>query len=115
MSGSIQTVLGKVDADKLGRVLVHEHIGSVYGGWGKHLPEPNPDWERVIFEHYTPLLEQLVRDHDCRTIVEVSPSWGGYGKRDLEVWAELSRRTGINIVATSGHLTGYSDLPPYFH
>ena len=48
-------------------------------------------------------------------IVEVSPSWGGYGKRDLEVWAELSRRTGINIVATSGHLTGYSDLPPYFH
>lgn len=115
MENSVQTVLGAVSADKLGRTLAHEHICSVYGGWGKLLPEPKPEWEEAVLQHYTPLLTQLVQEHNCRTIVEVSPSWGGRGRRDLEVWGELSRRTGINIVTTAGYLFGYAPLPDDFH
>jgi len=115
MTDTIQTIRGPVPADALGRVLAHEHIASVHGAWGKLLPEPNPEWERVVLAHYTPLLSALVREHDCRTLVEVSPSWGGRGRRDLEVWAELSRRTGMNIVATTGYLFGYAPLPASFH
>ena len=115
MADLVTTVLGAACADDLGRVLPHEHIASVYGGWGELLPEPNPEWERVVLEHYTAFLTRLVQDHDCRTLVEVSPSWGGRGKRDLEVWAELSRRTGMNIVATTGYLFGFAPLPDDFH
>jgi len=112
---TVQTVQGAVDADALGRILAHEHIASVYGAWGKLAPEPNPRWEEAVLDHYTPLLTRLVEEHDCRALVEVSPSWGGYGRRDLEVWAELTRRTGVNIVVTAGYLLGYAPLPPYFH
>ena len=87
MSNTVQTVLGAASVGDLGRVLPHEHIASVYGGWGELLPEPNAEWEQVVLEHYMPLLTCLVQDHDFRTLVEVSPSWGGRGKRDLEVWA----------------------------
>lgn len=114
MEDAVQTVLGPVSADQLGRTSIHEHICSVYGAWGKLLPEPRPEWEQAVLDHYTPLLTQLRRRHDCRTIVEVTPSWGGRGKRDLEVWADLSRRTGVHIVATTGYLFGYAPLPEFF-
>lgn len=106
MSDTVPTVLGEVSADSLGRILPHEHIASCHGGWNKLAEEPNPEWEQVILEHYTPLLASLARDYDCRTLVDVTPKAGCYGPRDLEVWAELSRRSGVNIVISTGYFSG---------
>jgi len=105
MENSISTVLGRVRPDELGRILPHEHIASVYGRWGKQSKEPNPEWEKKVLDHYTPILNELSHKHECRTIVEVSPGWGFRQSRDLEVWAELSRRTGVNIVVATGYYT----------
>jgi len=103
VSDTFPTVLGSASLDDLGRVLPHEHIASVYGRWGQQQGEPNPAWEEVVLAHYTPLLARLRAEYDCRTIVEVSPSWGFRQVRDLEVWAELSRRTGVHIAVSSGY------------
>jgi phosphotriesterase-related protein len=113
VSNTIPTVLGSAPLDDLGRVLPHEHIASVHGRWGKQRDAPALAWETMVLDHYSPLLDQLHRDHDCRTIVEVSPSWGFRQARDLEVWAELSRRTGVNIVVSSGYYVG-GVRPPDF-
>ena len=117
MRGKVTTVLGEVPGDDLGCVLPHEHIASVYGvderevcilqGDGRRYTSPRSEqeraaWEQKVLDHYTPMLVRLRQQYDCRTMVEVSP-WGFRQARDLEVWAELSRQTGVNIVASTGY------------
>ncbi len=119
MAGQITTVRGDVAEDDLGRILPHEHIASVYGfeermvhelrGEGSRYERPHSEqeraaWEEKVLDYYTPMLARLSREYDCRTIVEASPSVFK-GARDLEVWAELSRRTGVHIVAATGYYT----------
>ncbi len=103
MTVGIPTVLGSVQGANLGRVLPHEHIASVYGRWGKQAAEPNPAYEETVLAHYTPILRRLRQEYDCRTLVEVSPSWGFRQARDLAVWAELTRRSGVSIVVATGY------------
>ena len=100
--GEIPTVLGTVRAQDLHRILPHEHIASVYGGWGRLADRPNPEWERAILEHYTPLLTRLASEFDCNAIIESTPGWGCRGARDFEVLAELSRRSGVHIIIATG-------------
>lgn len=99
---SINTVLGPIDPGRLRRVLPHEHIASVYGRFGKQQAEPSAVWEAEVLAHYEPLLKRLYQEYDCNALVEVSPSYGFRQQRDLEVWAELSRRTGVHIVVATG-------------
>jgi phosphotriesterase-related protein len=113
MANHIQTVLGPVTSGKLGRVLPHEHIASVYGRWGQQLDVPNAEWKETVLAHYTPMLTRLREQYGCRTLVEVSPSWGFRQRRDLDVWVELSRRSGVNIVVATGFYVG-EVRPPNF-
>jgi predicted metal-dependent phosphotriesterase family hydrolase len=113
VTNTVPTAGGNVSLDNLGRVLPHEHIASVYGRWGQQLDQPVPEWEETVLAHYTPILDRLCKEYACRTIVEVSPSWGFRHARDLETWAELSRRTGVHIVVSSGFYTA-SMRPPRF-
>jgi predicted metal-dependent phosphotriesterase family hydrolase len=101
----VTTLLGPVPEDTLGRILPHEHILGVFGhGLSRDLAfEPQP--AEAMIAHHEPLLRQLVERYDCRTLVEVSPS-GMRRSQELDVWAELSRRTGINIVPATGHYVG---------
>ncbi len=103
MHRAIETVLGRVQPTQLGRVLPHEHIASVHGRWGRQQERPDPAWEEAVLARYLPLLQGLRQDYGCQTLVEVSPSWGFRQRRDLEVWAELSRRSGVNIVVATGY------------
>ncbi len=106
MIESVQTVLGPVQTGGLGRILPHEHIASVHGRWGRQQQTPSVAWEQQVLEHYTPLLARLRQKHGCGALVEVSPSWGFRQGRDLEVWGELSRRSGMRIVVATGYYVG---------
>jgi phosphotriesterase-related protein len=102
MADLVPTVLGPVSADDLGRILPHEHV---LGANGKGLTlqlrfDPPPVAE--IREQHLPLLTALAAEHDCRTIVEVSPT-GLRRREDVESWPELSRASGVHIVPCTGY------------
>ena len=109
----VQTVLGPVPSEELGRILPHEHV---IGAYGRGLPrdfrfESLP--QELILQQHLPLVRDLIGKYDCRTLVEVSP-WGLRSAADLETCAELSRQTGVNIVAATGYYYS-ARRPPNFH
>lgn len=105
MGETITTVLGPVSADSLGRVLPHEHILGANGrGLSLKLVVDLPPVDEIRAQHL-PLLTALATEHDCRTLVESSPT-GLRRREDVELWRELSRATGVHIVACTGYYTG---------
>jgi phosphotriesterase-related protein len=127
----IMTVLGPIDADELGKTITHEHLfidlscyltppkdGEPQGVF--HDPVNIKNLHSLLRDPYgnrdnciLDAVELAVREVDLfkraggRTIVDVSlPDIG----RDVSKLAEVSRRTGVNIVAGCGHYI-YSAFP----
>jgi phosphotriesterase-related protein len=91
---SAQTVLGPVPAEQLGLTLSHEHL------LGRPLlDDADPD---LVLDDIAAAASELARFHEAGggTVVEVTPV--DYG-RDLQGLAELSRQTGVHIIAATGH------------
>ena len=92
----IQTVSGPVEASRLGRTLIHEHvivdfIGAAELRAGRYDPEE-------VFSTARPYLEEL-RQAGCRTLVEATPEHIG---RDPALLGRLVEATGLNIVTVTG-------------
>jgi len=128
--GKVMTVLGPIEPDALGTTLIHEHILfdlSVYHRqrFGSGKTEPLPD-EPLQIEHLHILRNNIARLHDNvfqkdldtaeaelrrfqalggRGIVEVTST--GLVPEPANL-AELSRRTGLNIVVGTGYYIGAS-------
>jgi phosphotriesterase-related protein len=89
-AGVVQTVLGPIDASKLGFTLTHEHVGS---------------GSEKIFTSRTSSIADAVdklkeaRDAGINTIVDVTTF---DIKRDIRYREEISRKSGIQIVAATG-------------
>lgn len=87
---SVMTVLGPVRGDALGRVDAHEHVflrSPVLPG------EEFQDLERMVEE------VRWVRESGIDTVVDLTPI--GLGRKASDT-AELSRRTGVNVVLATG-------------
>lgn len=103
--GIVQTVLGPLDASKLGFTLTHEHIadGPYYlNKWPK-------DWGgRAGFVAKAVEKLKLVRAAGVSTIVDLSTYdvW-----RDIRFLEEVSRKSGLNMIAC----TGQRFFPPVSH
>lgn len=95
---TIQTVTGPVLAESLGLVLVHEHVAAsspdIMHGW----PELYGGRERLV-ELAVRVLKQAHGD-GVRTIVDATPIDLG---RDVRLLADVSRRSGVTIIAATGH------------
>lgn len=90
----VRSVTGPVAPASLGQVLAHEHLIIDYGqmaGTGREVD----DSQR---EHCVQILREL-RKAGVGTFVDCTPP--GYG-RDLPLLAELSRASGMHIVASTG-------------
>jgi phosphotriesterase-related protein len=89
-AGIVQTVLGPLDASKLGFTLTHEHICrvplKVFG-----------DRANAVAKAVDKLKE--ARDAGVDTIIDVTPSDVG---RDIRFGEEVSRKSGMQIVACTG-------------
>jgi phosphotriesterase-related protein len=131
--GKVMTVLGPVEPEALGTTLIHEHIFfdlSVYheARFGPDKAEPLPD-EPLRIEHLHLLRHNvaqlrdncfqrdidvaeaevlLFKEHGGQTIVEVSS--GGLAP-DYPGLAEVARRTGLHVVASTGYYIGASHPP----
>lgn len=96
---TVMTVLGPVPAQTLGIADAHNHL------WIDPAPGTPPDLPRLVDR--TAILSELkeYRQAGGRTQVDCQP--GGSG-RDGRVLQELSRQSGVHIVASTGfHLAKY--------
>jgi phosphotriesterase-related protein len=107
---TLQTVTGPVDGADLGRTLVHEHIRISYHG--EEL-DPTYSWDRA--ETVARAVDKMgeLLDAGFRTFVDPCPIELG---RDPELYAEISSRSGMRIVCTTGFYTEHlgSGLPFYW-
>ncbi len=95
-SNTVNTVLGPVPAEELGAVSVHEALLSVVPGAEYAF---DITFDRVeIFETLAAKLKEF-RAHGGGTIVD---STGMYHGRDARLYENLSRATGVHIVASTG-------------
>ncbi len=93
----VQTVTGRVAATDLGRTLIHEHVLIGFPGW--QLDALAPRYVRA--EAMTRAVDQMqeLRGLGVGTFVDPCPMDLG---RDVEFLAELSQRSGLRIVCTTG-------------
>jgi len=101
---TINSVLGPLDTAELGFTLMHEHVMCGFAGVLPNYPELLGD----------NMMEVAVDDlkkakaGGVDTIVDATTLDLG---RDINLLAEASRRSGVNIVACSGW---WLDVPPFF-
>jgi phosphotriesterase-related protein len=94
---AVQTVTGRVRAADLGRTLIHEHVLIGFPGW--QLDALAPRYVRADAMARAVDQMQELRDLGVGTFVDPCPMDLG---RDVEFLAELSQRSGLRIVCTTG-------------
>lgn len=98
MSFTVQTVTGPVAAEALGSTLVHEHVVCGAAGVVRGMVTLGGGYD-ALAERGTRALIQARAD-GVATIVDATPFDLG---RDVELLAEVSRRSGVAVVAATGH------------
>ena len=93
---AVNTVLGPVPADQLGRVLIHEHVLVDFVGADKIVPGRYDRNE--VFKVVLPHLAK-VEAVGCHTFVDCTPDFLG---RDPELLRRLSQASGLHIVTNTG-------------
>ncbi|MCP5411083.1 MAG: hypothetical protein H6924_02940 [Alphaproteobacteria bacterium] len=101
-AGMAQTVLGAMDADRLGCTLPHEHIAD-----GPYFQDKWPNGGRREFTNQAVAQLKTVRAAGIDTIVDLTPYDVG---RDIRFLEEVSRRSGIPMIAC----TGQRFFPPQY-
>ena len=89
-AGVVQTVLGPIDASKLGFTLTHEHVGS--------------GSEKIFSSRMNSVADAVyklkeARDAGIKTVVDVTTF---DLERDIRFREEVSRKSGMQIVAATG-------------
>ncbi len=109
MATQVNTVTGLVSSEDIGKTLVHEHFQFGYPGYqgdstlGPYDPEANIKVGLDVAEK--------VKEHGVKTVVDATPNECG---RDVDVLREISERSGINIVCSTGYYYEGEGAPAYF-
>src|SRR6266540_2948956 len=91
---TVNSVLGPLDTADLGFTLTHEHIFTASAGIQQTFPELFGDFQKLTDQVVLTLTE--AREGGVKTIVDLSTLDLG---RDIRFLAEMSRRTGVQIIA----------------
>lgn len=105
----VQTVLGPIAADNLGRTLMHEHLFIAFPG-AEFDPSAKVDRAAFIAEAVK-RLRQLRQEHNVHTFVDPCPIELG---RDPAMMVEISDKSGMNIICTTGFYFEAMGLPVYW-
>jgi phosphotriesterase-related protein len=109
MMKKVNTVLGPISAEQVGIANMHEHIIWANSGW-KYSPEANELYNppEIFKKLYDTLTDY--KKAGGNTIVDCSGVCMG---RDVELYATLSRASGVNIIACTG-FWAQENVVPYF-
>ncbi len=108
MVTTINTVLGPITPDKLGATLMHEHLKIAWSGWEMD-PFAYYDHEKALQIGAFNMKE--ASDLGVSTVVDPCPM--GLG-RDPEFMAEVARRSGMQVICSTGIDCDGRSFPPYF-
>jgi phosphotriesterase-related protein len=105
----VQTVTGPIDTSALGRVLMHEHVVVLNPEIQANYPGRWADgrWEEEAGIAHAAEKLHAVKDAGFDTLVDVSVLPMG---RDIPRIAEISRRSGLRIIAATG-LYAFDEVP----
>ncbi len=93
----INTVTGKIPLQNLGKTLIHEHIICT----GAEFKSSFSSWlpEETVINIAVAKLKYVAGNFGVRTIIDGTPLVLG---RDLELLKEISLRSGVQIIASTG-------------
>ena len=105
----VRTVLGDVSPDDIGVVLPHEHA---FMGWQGAEADPLSRYdEGETLDKVVKELTTAKERHGLSCFVDVTTSNNG---RNTDFLAEVSRRSGVHVVAASGFYTESMGIPFYW-
>jgi len=103
---TINTTQGPRDIESLGRTLIHEHVLIGYPGW--FIDNRMPPFIRAeAMDRVVDAFQQL-HAYGVRTVVDPCPMDLG---RDVEFVAEMSQRSGVTLICTTGVYTEAQGIP----
>jgi phosphotriesterase-related protein len=105
----VQTVTGPIDIADLGRTLMHEHLFIAFPG-AEFDPSAVFDRPAFIAEAVKRLIE-LREVHGVRSFVDPCPIELG---RDAAAMREISEKSGMHVICTTGFYFEALGLPPYW-
>jgi len=94
---TVNSVLGPLDTADLGFTLTHEHIVTSSAGILQTYPELYGDFDRFVEQPAATLTE--AQEGGVHTIIDLTTLDLG---RNIRLLADLSRRTGVQIIAATG-------------
>lgn len=107
---AIRTVLGDIPAQSAGITLTHEHLRYAYAGC--EFDHRNV-WDlQETATRVADVVGEGDRRYGIHTIVDLTPAEIG---RHPELFAEVSRRTRVNVVATTGFFPESAGMGIPFH
>lgn len=106
----INTAMGPMSPDRMGVTLVHEHFFFAYPGWFADSTIAPYDRE-VALQTGLKVCETL-KSIGVQTVIDPTPN--DTGGRDPALYKELSQRTGINIICTTGLYAEHEGCPAYW-
>ena len=105
----VNTVLGPRAPSELGRALVHEHVLIGYPGWFMDARMP-PFVRAEALDRAVDAFQQL-RAYGVQTVVDPCPMDLG---RDVTFNAEVSQRSGVTLISTTGAYFEAEGIPFMF-
>jgi len=96
-SQTVNTVTGAIDVDDLGVTLMHEHLLIGYPGWEADTLHPSPPREEILAICVDKV--EAMQGVGIQSMLDPCPNDLG---RDVELAAEVSARTGFNIICATG-------------
>lgn len=106
----VNTVLGPISPDSMGRTLVHDHFTFGYPGYPADLTMAPYDHE-VELRRCLKVCDTL-NEIGVKTVLDPTPN-DCHG-RNPELMKEVSSKTGINIICTTGLYTEKEGAPHYW-
>lgn len=97
MTATVNTVTGPIPTSALGVTLMHEHLVIGYPGWEAHTTEPGPGRNEMLAICVDKV--QSMQALGVQSMLDPCPNDLG---RDVELAAEVSARTGFNIICATG-------------
>ena len=93
----VNTVTGPVSSADLGRTLIHEHVLIGFPGW--FMDARQPAFKRAeAIERVVDAFQEL-HGHGVKTVIDPCPMDLG---RDVEFCAEVSQKSGVNLICATG-------------